>query len=184
MDYNELIQKAKANNQQAFNTLFDMLWDDVYTFLFKKTLHHQIAEELSVETFTKAFDRLDTYNTTYSFKTWLLTIAKNNHIDFTRRYKQNIEVNIESIEKSPNSPFLNTMLSPEELLIKRQNLDSLLYRIKSLQKEYQTILKLRYFEDMTYKQMSDSLGIPLNTVKVMLFRAKKMLAQTIENEKN
>ncbi|MDC3133078.1 RNA polymerase subunit sigma-70, partial [Flavobacteriaceae bacterium] len=94
MDYNELIQKAKANNQQAFNTLFDMLWDDVYTFLFKKTLHHQIAEELSVETFTKAFDRLDTYKTTYSFKTWLLTIAKNNHIDFTRRYKQNIEVNI------------------------------------------------------------------------------------------
>lgn len=184
MDYNELIQKAKANNQQAFNTLFDMLWDDVYAFLFKKTLHHQTAEELSVETFAKAFDRLDTYNATYSFKTWLLTIAKNNHIDFTRRHKQNIEVDIESIEKSPNSQFLNTMLSPEELLIKRQNLDSLLYRIKSLQKEYQTILKLRYFEDMTYKQMSNSLEVPLNTVKVMLFRAKKMLAQTIENEKN
>lgn len=184
MDLKELIQQAKSNNQQAYNILFDMFWDDVYSFVLIKTRNHQVAEEISLETFTKAFDRITTYNASFVFKTWLLTIAKNNHIDFTRRHKKTKEVNIDAFEKDTNAQLLSTMLSPEELLIKRQNLDSLLQQIKGLHKEYQTILKLRYFEDMTYKEMSTSLGTPINTVKVKLFRAKKMLAQTIEDEKN
>lgn len=184
LDLSELIDQAKANNQQAFNAIFDMLWDDVYSFILKKTASHQVAEELSLVTFTKGFDRLHTYDVKYSFKTWLLTIAKNKHIDFMRRNKKNSEINIEVFEKNANSQLLNAMLSPEELLIKRQSLDALLMQIKSLNREYQTILKLRYFEDLTYKQMSVKLDLPINTVKVKLFRAKKMLSQTIENEKN
>lgn len=184
MDYNTLILQAKSNNQQAFNALFDMLWDDVYHFLYKKTQNTQITEELSLDTFAKAFDRLDSYDTTFSFKTWLFTIAKNNHIDLLRKQNKLNRVEIEPLETQTVAQELNTALSPEELLIKRQNLDALLYQIQLLQKDYQTVLKLRYFEGMTYKQMSATLKIPMNTVKVLLFRAKKMLAQTIENEKN
>ena len=70
--------------------------------------------------------------------------------------------------------------SPEELLISTQNLDHVLIQIKSLKKEYRTILKLRYFDDLSLKQIEETLNESSSTVRVKLFRAKKMLANKLD----
>ena len=72
--------------------------------------------------------------------------------------------------------------SPEELLISSQNLDHVLIQIKSLKKEYRTILKLRYFDDLSLKQIEETLDESSSTVRVKLFRAKKMLANKLDRE--
>ena len=73
-------------------------------------------------------------------------------------------------------------LSPEELLISDQNLDFVLLQIKSLKEDYRTILKLRYFDDLSLKQIEEFLNEPASTVRVKLFRAKKMLANKLDRE--
>ena len=63
-----------------------------------------------------------------------------------------------------------------------QNLDEILFAIKSLKNEYRKILQLRFFEDKSYKAISKIMNQPLNTVKVKILRAKKVLAEKLKNE--
>lgn len=68
--------KAKAGNQIAFSNLLDTFWNDVYGFLLVRTENENDAEDLTIQTFSKAFDKINTYDMSYKFKTWLITIAK------------------------------------------------------------------------------------------------------------
>jgi RNA polymerase sigma-70 factor (ECF subfamily) len=177
----EVIQKAKANDQLAFNTLFNKYWDPIYAFLLSRTADTNKAEELALETFSKAFDRIDSFDQKLSFVSWIMTIAKNHHIDKFRSSKKQSE-NIDQISDLDSKELSSYELSPEELLISDQNLDFVLLQIKSLKEDYRTILKLRYFDDLSLKQIEDFLNEPASTVRVKLFRAKKMLANKLDRE--
>ena len=74
------------------------------------------------------------------------------------------------------------ILSPEDELIRSQNINNLLEKVKKLKPAYKGVIKMKYFQEMTYKEISHETQIPLNTVKVMLLRAKKILAELISNE--
>jgi RNA polymerase sigma-70 factor (ECF subfamily) len=110
-----------------------------------------------------------------------MTIAKNHHIDkFRSSKKQSEKTNQVSDFNSHEITSLEP--SPEELLISNQDLDHVLIQIKSLKKDYRTILKLRYFDDLTLKQIEQVLDESASTVRVKLFRAKKMLANKLNRE--
>ena len=64
-------------------------------------------------------------------------------------------------------------------MISDQNLDEILIKIKSLKKEYRNILQLRFFQDYSYKEISKELKQPLNTIKVKILRAKRLLAERL-----
>ena len=80
MELNEAINKAKKNDQTAFNFLLDTFWNTVYGFQLKRIENENDAEDITIRTFSKAFDKIDTYNDNYKFQTWLITISKNIHI--------------------------------------------------------------------------------------------------------
>ena len=67
-------------------------------------------------------------------------------------------------------------------MIENQNLELVLTLIKSLKKEYRIILKLRYFEDLSYKEIEEKLNESASTVRVKIFRAKKMLASLLKKD--
>ena len=77
MELVEAIKKAKENNQIAFNFLLDTFWNDVYGYLLTRTENENDAEDITIQTFSKAFDKINTYKDDYKFKTWLITISKN-----------------------------------------------------------------------------------------------------------
>ena len=177
----EVIKNAKANDQLAFNTLFNKYWDSVYAFLLSRTADTNKAEELALETFSKAFDRIDSFDQKLNFVSWIMTIAKNHHIDNLRSSKKQAE-NTDQVFDLKSKELSSHDLSPEELLISDQNLDFVLLQIKSLKEDYRTILKLRYFDDLSLKQIEEFLNESASTVRVKLFRAKKMLANKLDRE--
>jgi len=177
----ELISKAKVQDQTAYNLLFNKYWNAVFSFLNQRTSNSNLAEELAIETFAKAFDQLDRYNETHSFVTWLFTIAKNHHIDRYRKSKKRVENHLElddslPIELPANNP------SPEELLIATENMDHLLEHIKSMKTEYRNLLRMRYFENLSLKEIEAVVEEPPTTIRVKLFRAKKMLANLLHKD--
>ncbi len=179
----EIIKKAKNNDQAAFNLLFNSHWDKVYAFLHLRVSNPSLAEELAIETFSKAFDRLDRFDEKLPFISWILTIAKNHQIDRYRKSKEELE-KIKEIDESRYFEYTRNEPSPEDLMIADQNLDFILTHIKSLRKEDRDLLKLRYFENLSYKEIEKILEEPTTTVRVKLFRAKKMLANLLNREKN
>lgn len=178
MEVKKAIQQAKENKQAAFKFLLDTYWNDVYGFQLKRTNNENDAEDITIQTFSKAFDKIDTYNDTYVFKTWLITISKNVHIDLVRKQKSSIHSTISSDE---NRVYDVADESPtqEDKIIREQNLAKLLRDIKKLKPHYQEVINLRYFQELSYKDISNTLNEPINNIKVKLLRAKKLLAQIL-----
>ena len=181
MEIEEAIKRAKLNDQKAFNYLLDIFWDDVYGFQLKRTENENDAEDITIQTFSKAFDKIETFDDNYKFKTWLITISKNIHIDLLRKEKNSI-----SQVLSKNNPEILQILdespSPEDELITEQHLAKLLRDIKRLKPHYQKVINLRYFQELSYKEISKELKEPINNVKVKLLRAKKLLAEIIREK--
>ncbi len=173
------IKNAKEGKQTAFNYLLHTFWNDVYRFQLQRTHNEYEAEDITIQSFSKAFDHIQTFKEEYTFKTWLIQISKNIHIDLLRKKKASIhsqttnEVDHLAYKIADDNP------SPEDKLITEQNLAQLLRYLKQLKPHYQEVLNLRYFQELSYKEISKKLDTPMSTVKVKLLRAKKLLAEII-----
>jgi len=174
------IEKAKKGDQVAFTYLLDHYWNEVYGFMLKRTENETDAEDITIETFSKAFDKIATYNPEYQFNTWLIAIAKNVHIDLLRKRKSSLFVEISDEDDQQAYNIADTSPSAEDELITEQNLSRLLQYIKELKPHYQEIIQLRYFQELSYQEISEHLNEPLSNVKIKLLRAKKLLAEIIQ----
>lgn len=183
MEIKKNIEKAKKGDQVAFTFLLDHYWNEVYGFMLKRIENETDAEDITIETFAKAFDKIATYNPEFKFNTWLIAIAKNVHIDLLRKKKSSLFIEITDKENYQAYNVADSTPSAEDELITVQNLSQLLQYIKELKPHYQEVIQLRYFQELSYQEIADQLGEPLNNVKVKLLRAKKLLAEIIQNKR-
>lgn len=178
------IEKAKTGDQVAFTFLLDFFWNEVYGFILKRTQNETDTEDIVIETFSKAFDRISTYNPEYAFNTWLIAIAKNVHIDILRKKRSSLFIEISDEDNRKAYNVADTTPTVEDELIKEQNLSSLLECIKQLKPQYQEVIQLRYFQELSYQEIAAQLQEPLNNIKVKLLRAKRLLSEIIRKKKN
>ncbi|WP_010230394.1 RNA polymerase sigma factor [Gillisia marina] len=177
------IEKAKKGDQAAYKFLLDSFWVEVYSFQLKRTRNEADAEDITIQTFSKAFDKLNSFNSDYVFKTWLITISKNIHIDLLRKKKASIRANTSDTSMEYVHEIMDEAPSMEDILINEQHLAQLLSDIKELKPPYQEVINLRYFQEKSYKEIAAHLDEPMSNIKVKLLRAKKLLAQIIESRK-
>ncbi|MAD98022.1 MAG: RNA polymerase subunit sigma-70 [Flavobacteriaceae bacterium] len=175
----EQINKAKKGSQSAFNFLLNFYWSDIYNFLLKRTSNENEAEDITIQTFSKGFDKIDLFDDQYAFKTWLTTIAKNLHLDMVRKRKNSKSIDTTYENDNRMHQVIDENPSPEDKLIQEQNLAKLLRDIKQLKPKYQEVIQLRFFQEMSYKEIASQLDEPISNVKVKLLRAKKLLAEII-----
>lgn len=183
MEIKKNIALAKQGDQSAFTYLLDHYWNEVYGFMLKRTENETDTEDITIETFAKAFDKIATYNPEFQFNTWLIAIAKNVHIDMLRKRKSSLSVDFSDQSDYHAYNIADTAPSAEDKIITEQNLSQLLRYIKELKPHYQEVIQLRYFQEMSYQEIADQLGEPLNNIKIKLLRAKKLLAEIIENKR-
>ena len=179
MEINDVIQKAKQNDQIAFKLLLHTFWNDVYGFLIKRLHNENDAEDITIQSFSKAFDKINSFDNKYQFKTWLTTISKNIHIDLIRKNKKSINTTTSEDQEAEAYKIVDNNPTPEDNLITEQNLAKLLEDIKQLKPKYQEVIHLRFFKELTYKEISQHLDEPMSNIKVKLLRAKKILAEII-----
>ncbi len=173
------IEEAGKGNQIAYSFLLDHYWPVVYGYQLKRVLNETEAEDITIETFSKAFERLETYNEQYEFGTWLVSISKNLHVDRLRKQKSKISIEYGTRARSDADRVLDESPTVEDRLITEQNLNTLQKHLKELKPHYQRVLQLRYFNELGYAEISDLLQQPLGTVKVTVLRAKRLLAEKI-----
>jgi RNA polymerase sigma-70 factor (ECF subfamily) len=182
-DY-ELVQKALLGDEKAFARLLSRYKETIYFMLLKMLNNRSDAEDLTLEAFGKAFKNLHQYSPTYAFSTWLFKIASNNCIDFLRKKKGvliSLESDSEQGEVSETLRLKSKELNPEEKLIRKQKAILLHKVVRRLKPHYQTLVELRYFNELSYEEIAKELNLPLGTVKAQLFRARQMLFKLIES---
>ena len=168
----------------AFSHLLDSYWNEVYGFLLKRIKNENDAEDIAIETFSRAFDKIQTYDSTYEFNTWLITIAKNLHVDMLRKRKRAPYEQGDTNRAEAMGKVLDDAPTAEDRLITEQNLNNLLLHIKKLKPHYQKVINLRYFNELSYAEIAEELGEPINNIKVKLLRAKKLLSSLITAERS
>ena len=173
------ITLAKSGNQAAFRFLLDHFWNEVYGFQLKRVNDEYEAEDITIETFSKAFDKIDSFDPKYALNTWLITISKHIQIDKSRKKKASIHSRTTDTDDERVHRIADISPTPEDKLITEQNLAELLQFIKQLKPHYQDVINLRYFQEMSYNEIAEYLEEPLSNVKVRLLRAKKLLSEII-----
>lgn len=182
-DEDLLIEQAKLGKQDAFTKLYDRHHKLIRYIIFDIVKNGDVADDLLSVTFTKAFARINSYVNPISFEMWLKTIAVNSAIDYIRSTKN--EKQNHYIDSEDNYIQLdNNDLSPEEEIVKRENVEQLKVALRRLRFKYRNILELRYFKGLSYEQLAEELSVPIGTIKSDLNKAKKKLREFYNNINN
>jgi RNA polymerase sigma-70 factor (ECF subfamily) len=182
----ELIEKAKNGDQSAFAELMGYYREALYFLLLRMVNSKEDAEDLTIETFEKAFRKIETYKPVYAFSTWLFRIATNHGIDFMRSVEKRmndfyIDKNVDfSNEQSKPSIISENSLNPEEEIVSQQQKRILKKLVQKLPPDYRRIIVLRYFEEYSYGEIAKKLDLPLGTVKARLHRSRELLLSTLK----
>jgi RNA polymerase sigma factor (sigma-70 family) len=184
-DYAEVL-KALGGDQAAYASLFSKYKDSIYYMILKMVHNRDDADDLTVESFGKAFSNLEKYTPEYAFSTWLFKIASNNTIDFIRKKRMEV-ISLDDDQSNESQNISNTVSSdhpdPEETFIKKQRALLMREMMETLKPKYRILIQLRFFDELSYDEIARELDLPLGTVKAQLFRAKDLLYQVMKNVK-
>jgi len=185
----ELVERAKNNgDQKAYAKLMIRYRKSVYHMILKMIRNENDAEDLTIEAFAKAFKNIHKFNPDYTFSTWLFRIATNNCIDFIRKKKlDTLSINSAYTDDNGSNVSLDikdSRLNPQELAIKNQKIEIMRIIVTQLPPKYQHLIKLRYFNELSYDEISKELEAPLGTVKAQLHRAREILTELMKDKKD
>jgi len=178
-DYELVLRATKNKDQQAFSDLMDKYKDPIYFMLLKMVNNNDDAEDLTLEAFGKAFNRLNQYTPNFAFSTWLFKIATNNCIDFLRKKKKNVMSLDNRVSNNDGEEYMFEIksdgMTPEQIAVNEQKIQLMRMYVKKLKPRYEILVEMRYFKEMSYEEISIELNLPLGTVKAQLFRAREFL---------
>jgi RNA polymerase sigma-70 factor (ECF subfamily) len=179
-DYQLVRAALDRGEQMAYSELLKNYRDSLYFMMLKMTNNPQDADDLTIEAFGKAFRNLRQYTPDFAFSTWLFKIASNNCIDFLRRKKMNDAVSLDQGDPEEGIDDLANMLhstsrTPEEEIIRQQKIEALRDVVERLKPHYRILIELRYYQELSYEEISIRLDMPVGTIKAQLFRAREFL---------
>jgi len=176
-----LVEKAKLGDQVAFAELLGYYRESLFYMVNKMVMSTEDAEDLTIEVFEKAFRKIESYKPIYAFSTWLFRIATNHGIDFVRSNKKFDNVSIDNDDDFRKEVIVEEKsLNPEEEIVSNQQKKILKNIVQKLPPDYRRVIVLRYFEEYSYSEISDELGLPLGTVKARLHRSRDLLLSTLK----
>lgn len=182
----KLVDQAGDGDQKAFAELMKRYKKPLYHTVLKMVRNVDDAEDLTIESFAKAFRNLDKFKKDFSFSTWLFRIATNNCIDFLRKKRLETTRMAGSLRDSNGEEMVvevrDTNLNPQEEAIRDQKNQILRLIIGKLPPKYQTLVNLRYFQELSYEEIATELQAPLGTVKAQLHRARELLYDLVKDK--
>lgn len=200
----ELVRVMQTGNKRevayACNKIFDKYCKLIEHTYRKKTNSQDVAQDVALISLTKAMTKINSFDGSTAFSTWIFSIAKNTFIDYlrTRRVEYTYVDDLVSMATEQNDSEHTTddviikgiieqssELNVEELLIKAELHKKINNAVDKCikNKSMKQLINLRYFQELSYEEISDELKIPIGTVKGQLFKAREILKQGFIREK-
>ncbi|HEY9677196.1 MAG TPA: RNA polymerase sigma factor [Drouetiella sp.] len=179
-DDQTLIDLASRGNMKAFEVLLRRYQKLVYNMLFQMVQAHDVAADLTQDTFLKSYKALHTYRNGAPFKPWILRIATNTCLNHLRDNRRSTSLDA-LLEDDPGlEPVSSIDVERDvELKITQQELFDALSKLNARQRN---IFILRYQNDLTYEDIASIAGESVTTVKSMLFRIRDKLRKMLMDD--
>ncbi len=175
----DLVVRALGGSQAASREIVSRYQRPVFNLIVRMVRDRAAAEDLSQETFLKAFARLASYKPQFKLLNWLLKIAHNTVIDYLRQRRPlAVSLDTPDLERTGEAPALIDRAAPDPVRnLARAELARILERaLARIRPEYRQVVVLRYHEDLGHEEIAEIMGVPVGTVKSYLHRARGELA--------
>ena len=187
-DFRLIDEAVQNNDEKAYAKLLQRYKRPVYHMILKMVRNVDDAEDLTIESFAKAFRSLHKFKKDFTFSTWLFRIATNNTIDQIRKKKLNT-MSIDNTFTDDNGDGISIEvedenLNPQEETIKTQKAELIQVFVDKLPPKYQKLVRLRYFNELSYEEIAVELEAPLGTVKAQLHRARELMFEMVKNKRD
>lgn len=184
----KLIDRATLEgDESAYAELMARYKKPVYHMILKMVRNLDDAEDLTIEAFAKAFRNLARFKKDYTFSTWLFRIATNNAIDFIRKKKlDTFSLHTSYSDDNGEAVTMDVEdhnMTPDEEAINTQKIELVRMFVTKLPPKYQRLVKLRYFDELSYEEIAVELEAPLGTVKAQLHRARELMYDLVKDKK-
>lgn len=176
----ELVKMTLKGNKNSFDEIVLRYSTKVYSLILRMLRDPTLAEDLTQDTFLRAYRSLDKYNPVYPFNNWILKIASNLCIDNIRKSK-NVAFSDSDTELSLVQQ--NVFVDPQEAILDKEASQELARALTILPAKYRLVILLRYLEGLKYEEIATVLEEPLGTIKTKLYRARGLLKDYLFNKK-
>ncbi|MFM7230687.1 MAG: RNA polymerase sigma factor [bacterium] len=179
----ELVRRSLSGDPRACRDLVRRYQRPVYSVIARMVRRAEDAEDLTQETFVKAFRALDRFDTERPFAAWILTIASRLAIDHLRRRRV---PTVSMTVTDPGSGEERTMdvvdegLRPDEVVVHAEEESRAGALIAGLPDHYRIVVLMRHQQDLSYEEIAEALHMPLGTVKARIHRARALLKERLE----
>lgn len=179
----ELVDRINKGETELFGILQTRYFNQIKAVIRRMIQNEDDVEDLSQETFIKAYNALERFQPGYPFAAWLYRIASNTCIDFLRKRRFNTISISQSVSNDEDELYIqieDTSNKADDQMLIEERSTIIRNAIESLPEKYRLIINLRHESDLDYKDIAEKLNIPLGTVKAQLFRARKLLLDALK----
>jgi len=182
----EAVKRVLSGDRNAFTLLQNKYKKLISNLIRKMVKDEDDIDDLTQETFIKAYNALDTFQFGFAFSAWIYRIASNNCIDFLRKKRfQTVSLSQPVFDEDDDQyiQIEDTSARPDTEFLNKEKRDIINHAIDKLPENYREIIKLRHEFEMDYIDIAKKLDIPIGTVKAHLFRARKILLAELKGKK-
>lgn len=165
----ELVEQCLQGNNRAFGILVERYQLPMYRTALSIVKNREIAKDVTQNGFIKSWEKLQSFNPKYKFYSWLYRIVANEALN-NLRSKKNFE-KLSSHRSENTTPFADVIKKEENRLLYKA--------IEALSEEFSSVIYLRHFEELSYKEIAEVLEIKEKTVKSRLYGARMKLRESI-----
>lgn len=169
---NALIKATLSGDSQAFSKLLSFYKNRVRALGMSFFKNETDTDDFMQEVFIKAYTNLSKFRGDSSFSTWLTSIAYNTAVNAKNRRKEYLPISDEENIEDQN-------LTPEKNQIRKMTMLAVREAVKDLPEKFALCVELYFFYDNSHAEISEITGLPVNTIKSHIFRAKKILREKL-----
>jgi len=175
----QVVRQVLRGKQEAFTLLVERYQKPIFNFIYRFYGNYELAQELTQETFLRCYQFLKSYDPERKFSTWLYTVAKNLCIDELKKRRSAHEIPLDDVLPAVDAKDAEGAADHNAQMecIRREEDFKLLEALQELPAAARTVLLLHYFQGLSYQEIGETLGLPVSTVKIRIFRAKKILLE-------
>ena len=167
----DLILRARRGDTEAYGELVTRYQTSVFNVCYRILHERGEAEDLTQESFMRAYDRLSTFDIQREFGPWVRRVAANLCLNHLESQKRSVELKDEKDADESQRP--------EAMVEVHERSEQIRRALVSLPARYRLVIELRHYQEMSYDEIAAELNIPLSDVKSHLFRARKFLAEKL-----
>ncbi len=173
-----LVEMVLGGDSKAFEYLFNRYRGSIQQLYLQRTGGNaEDADDLLQETFIKVYLNLHRYDNSYTFGQWIYAIARNTFVDFMRKRRDDLSIDV--IPSENYAASTSSTLTPEESIINSQQKTQLEQFLERMPPRYRKLVELRFFRELSYEEIAEQMEMPMGTVKTQIHRARTQLCRLI-----